>query len=113
MSGLSSTRNPERRGGSEVGVTRPLPLLKPETKFFWTAGRDGELRFQRCGGAAPFCTLPAQSVRTVAHVTSALPRSRAEASFAGSRSTIIPGWRASRLPTWWRSSLLTKTHASV
>ena len=49
MSGLSSTRNPERRGGSEVGVTRPLPLLKPETKFFWTAGRDGELRFQRCG----------------------------------------------------------------
>ncbi len=43
MSGLSSTRNPERRGGSEVGVTRPLPLLKPETKFFWTAGRDGGL----------------------------------------------------------------------
>jgi len=30
------------------GVARPLPLVKPETEFFWRGGRDGELRFRRC-----------------------------------------------------------------
>jgi acetyl-CoA acetyltransferase/uncharacterized OB-fold protein len=40
----------DKREGANVqaGTTRPLPLLKPETEFFWTAGRDGELRFRRC-----------------------------------------------------------------
>ncbi|WP_419918140.1 thiolase C-terminal domain-containing protein [Candidatus Poriferisocius sp.] len=28
---------------------RPLPKLTPENEFFWTAGADGELRFQYCG----------------------------------------------------------------
>ena len=27
---------------------RPLPLLTPETEFFWTSGADGRLRFQQC-----------------------------------------------------------------
>lgn len=26
-----------------------LPLLEPETAFFWTSGADGQLRIQRCG----------------------------------------------------------------
>lgn len=26
----------------------PLPQLTPENEFFWTSGRDGELRFQHC-----------------------------------------------------------------
>jgi uncharacterized protein len=29
-------------------AARPLPLLSPETEFFWTAGRDGVLRLLRC-----------------------------------------------------------------
>jgi acetyl-CoA acetyltransferase/uncharacterized OB-fold protein len=33
-----------------AAVIRPLPALKPEIEFFWTAGRDRELRFRRCGG---------------------------------------------------------------
>lgn len=27
---------------------RKLPLLEPETAFFWTSGADGKLRIQRC-----------------------------------------------------------------
>ncbi|GAA2401693.1 OB-fold domain-containing protein [Actinomadura vinacea] len=27
---------------------RPLPLITPETEFFWTSGADGRLRFQEC-----------------------------------------------------------------
>ena len=27
---------------------RPLPLVTPENEFFWKAGADGRLRFQRC-----------------------------------------------------------------
>jgi acetyl-CoA acetyltransferase/uncharacterized OB-fold protein len=30
-------------------TTRPLPLVTPENEFFWRAGADGSLRFQRCG----------------------------------------------------------------
>ena len=33
-----------------AAVVRPLPELKPEIEFFWTAGRGRELRFKRCGG---------------------------------------------------------------
>jgi acetyl-CoA acetyltransferase/uncharacterized OB-fold protein len=46
-------------------VNRPLPLLTPENEFFWTAGAEGELRFQRCtacgallhppGPICPYC----------------------------------------------------------
>lgn len=28
---------------------RKLPLLEPETAFFWTSGADGVLRIQQCG----------------------------------------------------------------
>lgn len=28
---------------------RKLPLLEPNTEFFWTSGADGKLRIQRCG----------------------------------------------------------------
>jgi uncharacterized protein len=27
---------------------RKLPVLEPETAFFWTSGEDGKLRIQRC-----------------------------------------------------------------
>ena len=27
---------------------RKLPLLEPDTAFFWTSGEDGKLRIQRC-----------------------------------------------------------------
>jgi uncharacterized OB-fold protein len=30
-------------------VTGPLPALEEPNTFFWTAGAEGELRFQRCG----------------------------------------------------------------
>jgi acetyl-CoA acetyltransferase/uncharacterized OB-fold protein len=33
-----------------AAVVRPLPELKPEIEFFWTSGREGELRFKRCRG---------------------------------------------------------------
>jgi acetyl-CoA acetyltransferase/uncharacterized OB-fold protein len=29
-------------------ATRPLPSVTPENRFFWQAGQDGVLRFQRC-----------------------------------------------------------------
>lgn len=31
---------------------RPLPLLTPDTEFFWTAGADGTLRIQECRSCA-------------------------------------------------------------
>jgi uncharacterized protein len=31
-----------------LSVPRKLPLLEPETEFFWTSGADGVLRIQRC-----------------------------------------------------------------
>jgi acetyl-CoA acetyltransferase/uncharacterized OB-fold protein len=56
-------------------VNRPLPLLTPENEFFWTGGRDGELRFQRCtdcgallhppGPICPYCRSRAIEVTTV------------------------------------------------
>ena len=30
-------------------MSAKLPLLEPETEFFWTSGADGVLRIQRCG----------------------------------------------------------------
>lgn len=33
-------------------MTRPLPLLTPETEFFWTSGKDGTLRVQECASCA-------------------------------------------------------------
>ena len=32
-----------------TAVTGPLPALEEPYTFFWTAGAEGELRFQRCG----------------------------------------------------------------
>jgi uncharacterized protein len=31
-----------------LSAPRKLPLLEPETAFFWTSGADGVLRIQRC-----------------------------------------------------------------
>jgi len=31
-----------------LSAPRKLPLLEPETEFFWTSGADGVLRIQRC-----------------------------------------------------------------
>jgi acetyl-CoA acetyltransferase/uncharacterized OB-fold protein len=49
---IASQRSPDGDEDAEVeaAVRRPLPLLKPETSFFWTAGGEGELRFRRCSG---------------------------------------------------------------
>lgn len=33
---------------------RKLPLLEPETAFFWTSGADGVLRIQRCGSCTAY-----------------------------------------------------------
>lgn len=30
-------------------ISGPLPLLDESNSFFWTAGAEGKLRFQRCG----------------------------------------------------------------
>jgi len=29
-------------------VPRPFPAITPQNEFFWTAGAEGKLRFQRC-----------------------------------------------------------------
>ncbi|MPS69910.1 MAG: DNA-binding protein [Novosphingobium sp.] len=29
-------------------LPRKLPMLEPESAFFWTSGQDGKLRIQRC-----------------------------------------------------------------
>ncbi len=56
-------------------VNRPLPQLTPENEFFWTAGADGELRFQRCtacgallhppGPICPYCQSKALEIAGV------------------------------------------------
>ena len=38
---------------------RVLPLLDDETEFFWTSGKDGELRFLRCSSCAYYVHPPA------------------------------------------------------
>ena len=32
-----------------AAAPRKLPLLEPQTAFFWTSGADGRLRIQHCG----------------------------------------------------------------
>ncbi len=39
-------------------VNRPLPQLTPENEFFWTAGADGELRFQHCTACGAYLHPP-------------------------------------------------------
>jgi uncharacterized OB-fold protein len=50
----------EQDGSREI--PRPYPMLTPENAFFWTAGKDGVLRFKRCRSCgyylhppAPYC----------------------------------------------------------
>ena len=38
---------------------RVLPQLDQENEFFWTSGKDGQLRFLRCAGCAYFVHPPA------------------------------------------------------
>jgi acetyl-CoA acetyltransferase/uncharacterized OB-fold protein len=35
-------------GSDATGITRPLPQLSPTNEWFWTSGRDGQLRIQGC-----------------------------------------------------------------
>lgn len=37
---------------------RVLPALDDENRFFWTSGRDGRLRFLRCGGCGYYLHPP-------------------------------------------------------
>ena len=37
---------------------RVMPLLTDDNEFFWTSGRDGRLRFLRCGGCGYFIHPP-------------------------------------------------------
>ena len=37
---------------------RVLPRVTPETEHFWTGGRDGELRFLRCGACGEYVHPP-------------------------------------------------------
>jgi uncharacterized protein len=39
-------------------VPRPFPALTFDTEFFWTAGRDGKLRFQRCQDCSTYLHPP-------------------------------------------------------
>ncbi len=39
-------------------IARPYPRLTPENAFFWGSGKDGVLRFQRCGGCGHFLHPP-------------------------------------------------------
>ena len=37
---------------------RPLPLLDPDNRDFWTGGADGELRITKCGDCSTFIHPP-------------------------------------------------------
>ena len=39
-------------------VPRPLPRLDIDTRFFWTGGADGVLRFLKCGACEAFIHPP-------------------------------------------------------
>ncbi|MBY4039230.1 OB-fold domain-containing protein [Rhodococcus fascians] len=55
--------------------SRPLPLVTPETEFYWTSGRDGQLRLQECLSCTalihppkpicPYCRSADTGIRTV------------------------------------------------
>jgi hypothetical protein len=45
-------------GVAPASAGRPLPLLTPETEFFWTAGASGTLRFLRCVACGYFVHPP-------------------------------------------------------
>lgn len=39
-------------------MSKPYPAITPETEFFWTAGQDGKLRFQRCDACRTYVHPP-------------------------------------------------------
>ena len=41
-------RQPLHLRAVELGSLRPLPELRPATEWFWTSGKDGQLRIQGC-----------------------------------------------------------------
>ena len=41
-----------------MAVPRPLPRLDMDTRFFWTGGADGVLRFLKCGACETFIHPP-------------------------------------------------------
>ena len=43
---------------------RPLPMLVPESEFFWTSGSDGVLRFRRCAACGSYQHPPGPVCRT-------------------------------------------------
>ncbi|MBY6687784.1 OB-fold domain-containing protein [Rhodococcus sp. BP-149] len=55
--------------------SRPIPVVTPETEFYWTSGEDGRLRMQSCVSCAglihpprpmcPYCRSKDTTVRTV------------------------------------------------
>jgi acetyl-CoA acetyltransferase/uncharacterized OB-fold protein len=46
---MSST---EDQTPAAAGFDRPLPVVNDENRYYWTAGADGVLRFQRCGSCS-------------------------------------------------------------
>ena len=42
----------------DVLIMRMVPQVDPLTRFFWTGGADGRLRFLRCGACGYFCHPP-------------------------------------------------------
>jgi uncharacterized OB-fold protein len=41
-----------------MALTRPVPRLTEENRFFWTSGADGRLRFLRCNDCETFIHPP-------------------------------------------------------
>lgn len=63
---------------SDEPALRPLPQVGPDNEFFWRAGADGVLRFQRCGDCqqlrfpvAPVCPYCLSYVTEIADVSGA------------------------------------------
>src|ERR1019366_2901805 len=55
----------EERGPHRVAaVSPPLPMLVPESEFFWVSGSEGVLRFRRCADCRSFQHPPGPICRT-------------------------------------------------
>jgi acetyl-CoA acetyltransferase/uncharacterized OB-fold protein len=54
-------------------MTRPLPLVVPETEFYWTSGADGQLRIQECQSCQALIH-PPQPVCRYCHGRTLAPR---------------------------------------
>ena len=58
----------DREAQQDVLLTRMVPLDDPLTRFFWLSGKDGRLRFLRCGACGYYSHPPtARCPRCLSH----------------------------------------------